>query len=207
MVALAATTILAALDWIAVAKRYKPLEYVAKPATMAALIGVALAIEPADDARRVAFVVALAFSLIGDVFLMLPADRFIPGVGAFAAAHIAYIVGFRLDDSSAPALLLGAVVVVAFAMLVGRRVLIAVHDDAPEFVGPVSAYIAIISVMVASAIATRNVVAIAGAAIFMASDTLIAWNRFVQPLAWAPVTIMVTYHAGQALLVLSLVRG
>ncbi len=71
---------------------------------------------------------------------------------------------------------------------------------------PVSAYIAIISVMVASAIATRNVVAIAGAAIFMASDTLIAWNRFVRPLAWAPVTIMVTYHLAQTALVLSLLR-
>ena len=30
-----------------------------------------------------------------------------------------------------------------------------------------------------------------------ASDALIAWNRFVRRLAWAPVVIMVTYHLGQ----------
>jgi hypothetical protein len=38
----------------------------------------------------------------------------------------------------------------------------------------------------------------------MASDSLIAWNRFVKPLSWAPVVIMVTYHMGQTGLVLSL---
>ena len=36
------------------------------------------------------------------------------------------------------------------------------------------------------------------------SDSLIAWDRFVRPVAGAGVTIMVTYHVGQILLVLSL---
>jgi hypothetical protein len=45
-----------------------------------------------------------------------------------------------------------------------------------------------------------------GASLFFASDSLIAWNRFVRPRAWAPVAIMVTYHLGQAGLVTSLVR-
>ena len=34
-----------------------------------------------------------------------------------------------------------------------------------------------------------------------------AWDRFVQPLAWAAVTIMVTYHLGQVLLTLSLLSS
>jgi hypothetical protein len=38
----------------------------------------------------------------------------------------------------------------------------------------------------------------------MASDSLIGETRFVRPWAGAGVAIMVTYHAGQALLVLSL---
>jgi YhhN family len=45
---------------------------------------------------------------------------------------------------------------------------------------------------------------IVGALLFMLSDSLIAETRFVRPHAWAPVTIMVTYHLGQAGLVLSL---
>ena len=44
----------------------------------------------------------------------------------------------------------------------------------------------------------------AGAVTFAGSDTLIAWDRFVRPLRWAAVAIMVTYHVGQALFVVSL---
>ena len=68
------------------------------------------------------------------------------------------------------------------------------------------AYMAVISAMVTCALATGNVLAAAGASLFFVSDALIAWNRFVRPLAWAPVAIMVTYHLGQAGLVTSLVR-
>jgi uncharacterized membrane protein YhhN len=204
--AFGAAAILAVLDWVAVARRMKPLEYVCKPAVMVALI-VAAASFDVSDAHKWAFVAALAFSLAGDVFLMLPADRFIFGVGAFFLAHVAYIVGLRMESNAATSLLAGVVLVAAFAITVGRRIVLAVREQAPELATPVSAYVAAISVMVASAIATKNVYAAIGAVVFMASDTLIAWNRFVQPLAWAPVTIMVTYHVGQAGLVLSLVRG
>jgi uncharacterized membrane protein YhhN len=70
----------------------------------------------------------------------------------------------------------------------------------------VALYMLVISAMVATALATGNVVAGVGAALFVTSDTMIAWNRFVRPFAAADVGIMVTYHLGQAALVLSLVR-
>ena len=206
LLALGATAAFAVLDWIAVARRHKPLEYAAKPATMLALIVVAATIEPSSDVQRFTFVVALAFSLVGDIFLMVPGDRFIGGVAAFLVAHLAYIVGFRVVETSPIGLAIGAVVVVVFVATIGIRILNAVKEADERLVTPVSAYVAVISVMVASAVATRNPLAIVGAMTFMASDTLIAWNRFVQPLAWAGVAIMVTYHAGQAMLVLSLLR-
>jgi uncharacterized membrane protein YhhN len=205
-VALATAAVLAVLNWVAVARRVKPLEYVAKPGVMVALIVAVLAFDTSDP-RRWAFVAALAFSMLGDVFLMLPKDRFIFGVGAFFVAHVAYIVGLRMDSSAAVSLVAGVLVVGAFAFTVGRRIVLAVRSQEPALATPVSAYVAVISVMVASAIATKNPYAAIGAVIFMASDTLIAWNRFVQPLGWAPVTIMVTYHVGQALLAVSLVRS
>ena len=43
-----------------------------------------------------------------------------------------------------------------------------------------------------------------GALLFFVSDYLIARDRFVRPLPWAPLAIMVLYHLGQAGLVLSL---
>ena len=215
-IAFIAAAVFAVVNWIAVSRRSKAAEYVSKPAVMMALI-VAVLTFGTDDPRRWAFVAALAFSLAGDVFLMLPSDRFLFGVGAFFVAHVAYIVGLRMDTSAAISLVAGVLIVGAFALTVGRRIVVAVRERAPELATPVSAYVAVISVMVASAVATKNPYAAAGAAIFMASDTLIAWNRFVQPprrsaaeavseKPWAPVTIMVTYHAGQALLALSLVR-
>jgi uncharacterized membrane protein YhhN len=87
---------------------------------------------------------------------------------------------------------------------VGRPIIQAVRKNHPELSAPVSAYIAVISVMVACALATGEPFAATGAVVFMASDSLIAWNRFVKHLAWAPVAIMVTYHVAQAGLVLSL---
>ena len=71
---------------------------------------------------------------------------------------------------------------------------------------PVTAYVVVITAMLASAIASGVAVAALGAGLFYASDSLIAWNRFVRPLPWAPLAIIVTYHVGQGALVLSLAR-
>jgi uncharacterized membrane protein YhhN len=70
---------------------------------------------------------------------------------------------------------------------------------------PVTAYVAVISFMLASAFGTRNAFAIVGAGLFYVSDALIAWDRFVKPRPWARLAIMTTYHLGQVGLVLSLV--
>lgn len=200
----AAAAVFAVGDWWAVARKNKPLEYLCKPATLAALIGAALLIHPVIEGRRIAFVVALVFSLLGDVFLMLPRDAFIPGLASFFAAHVAYIAGFRIGPSHVVSLIAGIVAVLFFALTIGGRVISNVRTKEPSLALPVTAYIAIICVMVVCAIATRSVLAAVGAVVFMMSDTLIAWNRFVRPLAWAPVAIMVTYHLAQAALVASL---
>ena len=46
---------------------------------------------------RAWFVAALVLSLVGDVFLMLPQDLFVFGLGSFLLGHIAYIVGMHVD--------------------------------------------------------------------------------------------------------------
>src|SRR5258708_9385391 len=85
---------LAAGDWIAVATRNKRLEYVCKPLTMAALMGSALTLQPAVSGQRSWWRAALTAGLAGDVFLMLPNDRFVAGLAAFLVGHLAYIAGF-----------------------------------------------------------------------------------------------------------------
>jgi uncharacterized membrane protein YhhN len=192
-------------DWWAVETENERLEYLCKPTALAALTWAALALEPADDGVRAALAVGLVLSLAGDVFLMLPRDLFVAGLASFFAAHVAYVVAFVIDGQE-PALLLAGLVVVAVGMaVVGRRLVGAVKaGPTPQLAGPVVAYVTVISAMVATAIGSGNPVAIAGALSFYASDALLGWNRFARPFPHARLAVMVTYHVGQGLLVLSL---
>lgn len=207
---LALTLVVAVVDWLAVHRGRRSVEYVAKPLTMVVLIAAALALEPSSQAARVLFVAALALSLVGDVFLMLPgADAggllFVGGLGAFLLGHIAYIVGMWVQGVSAGWFAIGLVIVAVAVALLGTRIIAGVRERDATMVGPVVAYIGVISLMVASAIGRRSIPAIAGASLFYASDAMIAWNRFITAYPWGPVGIMVTYHLGQVLLVTSLV--
>jgi len=207
LAALIAAGLFALGDWVARVRRNDTLEYLCKPATIVALIATALALTPAHDAgtRRGWFVLALLFSLLGDVLLMLPADRFVPGLAAFLVGHLCYVGGFWVHGPGATAIAVSAAVVVVAVAPVGVRILGAVRDRRDLRV-PVALYMVVISVMLASALATGNVSAGAGAALFVASDAMIAWNRFVRPFRAAELGIMVTYHLGQAGLVLSLLH-
>ncbi len=199
---------LAVVDWIGVARGSRALEYVGKPGALAALVLVALTLDPADGSARTWFVVALVLSLAGDVFLMLPRDRFVEGLASFLLAHVAYVVGFTRDGAAVTTILLVAIPVVVVAGLLGARFLrAATRDGDRSLVGPLVAYMAVIAAMVSCALASGNGLAIAGALLFMGSDSLIAETRFVGPRSWGPLGIMVSYHLGQALLTVSLVRG
>ncbi len=204
---LALTLAVAFADWIAVQAGNTTLEYIAKPLTMVLLIGVALELNVSSDLERGAFVVALVFSLIGDVFLMLPGERwFVYGLGSFLSGHIAYVVGLWIGGVTLAAFAAGVFIVAVAVVVIGLRIIRAVREsDAPELALPVTMYIGVISVMLASAIGTESIVAIAGATLFYVSDALIAWNRFIQEYPWGRVAIMTTYHLGQIALVLSLI--
>jgi uncharacterized membrane protein YhhN len=206
-VLLALAAVVAVVDWYAVAGQRKSLEYWCKPLTLALLSGAALALHPAYDSRRAAFVVALVLSLLGDVFLMLRRDMFAFGLASFLLAHVAYIVGLRNGPSNGAALVAASIGVVVIAAVVGLRVLRGVvRSGKRELVRPVIAYMAVLAAMFACALATLNPLAALGAGLFFCSDAVLAWNRFVRALPWGPLAVIVTYHLGQALLVLSLVR-
>jgi len=194
-------------DWVARHRKAQALEYLCKPATLLALTGAAVALSPASDlgARRWWFVAALAFSLVGDVLLMVPADLFVAGLGAFLVAHLCYLAGFRVRGPGALAVAVSAAVVVAVVAPFGTRILKALQGHRSLLV-PVALYMVVISVMLVTALATANVLAGVGAALFVSSDTMIAWNRFVRPFRAADLGIMITYHLGQAGLVLSLLH-
>jgi uncharacterized membrane protein YhhN len=197
--------VVAAGDWIAVTRDHKALEYLCKPLTMVVLFAALVAMDVDDPNVKTWFLVALALCLVGDVFLMLPQDLFVFGLGAFLLGHLAYIVGMHVDGVVAVRFGLGVLLVLAAMGIIGMRILAAVRSgDEPELTGPVLAYMAVISAMVASAIGTGRALGVAGAVSFYASDALIAWNRFVRATAHHRLAIMVTYHLAQAGLVVSI---
>lgn len=190
---------IAFVNWVAVTQQPEEqpqVEYVAKPAALVML----LLFAATGNNPSWWLIAALGFSLLGDVYLMLPGNLFTAGLGAFLLAHAAYIVGFH---ASLGWRLLWFVLLGGFAYLLGaRQVLAAVEDRALR--SAVAVYMAVICFMVASAIASGSLRAAIGALLFLASDTLLAWNRFVQPFSHANVMVMVTYHLGQFLLVSAL---
>ncbi len=201
---MAVAAAVAAADWVAVARRSKPLEYVCKPGVMVALVGVALALVPVSPAQRWWFVAALVFGCAGDVFLMLPRDRFVPGLAAFLVGHLCYVVGFLVRGVD-PNVARGVTVAVMLGV-VGRlafRVLRALRSRR-ELLAPVAAYMVVIAAMLVCAVLTGPFLALAGAVLFVGSDATIAEQRFLAAKPWHPLVIIVTYHVGQALLVTSL---
>ena len=111
--------VLALVDWVAVACGQRRLEYVFKPATLAAVWAWAwlLTRGPHDAWQARFFLPGLAFSLVGDVILMLPGERFfLPGLVSFLLGHLCYIVGLNPTLPPYPSLVFFVAVTVLLAM-------------------------------------------------------------------------------------------
>lgn len=205
-IALALAGVLAVIDWVAVARRSKMLEYLSKPTATLALLAVALTLDVVHDASWAWRIAALVFCLAGDVFLMLPRDAFVPGLASFAVAQVLFSVSFVVSGVDRGRLFAAVIVAVPVAVLLGRRFVTAIRQRGrPELVAPVVVYIGVISAMAVTAVAAGPIVAVIGAVLFMVSDSLIAESRFVEQRRWHGVGIMVTYHLALAGLVLGLV--
>jgi uncharacterized membrane protein YhhN len=195
---------LACADWAAIWRRADGRRRITKPAATTALVAVAaLAGEMAGDARAT-LVVAVVLCLAGDVALLDKSERrFLLGLAAFAFGHVAYIVTALLVGVSWPRLAAAfPVLTVLLWFQAASRILPGARRRGGDvLLVAVAVYSLIISAMVVTAFGTASWLAAAGAALFALSDALIAYHRFVRPVALADLPIMVTYHSGQLLLV------
>ncbi|MDZ7938010.1 MAG: lysoplasmalogenase family protein [Rhodoferax sp.] len=155
---------------------------------------------------------AAMFSLGGDVFLMLPGEvpigglpPFILGLGSFLVAHVFYIALFKHGQAWFPSKRALAVVLSFGAVM--YAVLWSSLGD-PVLKGAVAAYVTVISLMAAQAIGRATVLGdsasrwvAVGACVFMASDTMIAINKFLTPVPLSGLWILLTYFAAQMLIV------
>lgn len=153
---------------------------------------------------------ALLGSLAGDVFLMW-GGWFTAGLVSFLLAHLCYIVLFA---RGAPWLALRPARVACLSAGVVMYVFLWRGGLPVELRVPVAVYVLAIAVMAAQAWTRwqvrRDAPALAvalGACCFMLSDSLLATDRFVQALPWAPLWVLATYYAAQVLIVIGVVRS
>ena len=193
------------LNWFSVGKKNAILEYISKPAATIAFLLTIATFDVVHNASWGWRLAALAFCVAGDVFLMLPKDAFIPGLASFAIAQVLFTISFATGETTATRVIIGLLLAVPLAAILARRFVIAIRATGHAgLVAPVCVYMVVISAMAVGAIGSGNAVAIAGALIFMASDSLIAETRFVNERAWHSVGIMVSYHLALACLAISI---
>ncbi len=207
------TLLLFFVDWVAVWRNWKRVRWFTKPAALIALI-LWFTQSGGWQGAAVWFGGGLIFSLLGDIFLMLPVSFFLAGVGAFLLAHVLYIIGFSQSALMLQwtALLPIALVAVAFWLLT-RKVRAGLHaHHESKMVIPVMVYATILSLMLLSALSTLYrptwqgisvLLACLGGTLFFISDSVLSYNRFVRPLPMGDLIVMVTYHLGQLLLTAS----
>ena len=204
---LAALAAVAVVDWWAVATGRRAVEVVAKPATGVMLVILAATAGDVDGDVRAALVVAAACGLVGDVALLGHGEAyFLAGLGSFAVGHLAYSVAAVVGGVSWVRALLAVPFLAGLLgwRFAGETVPGARRAGGGRLAGAVVGYAAVISVMVLTATGSGSWLAAAGAALFAASDWVLGLYRFARPWPHALIVIIVTYHVGQALLILGL---
>ncbi len=175
--------------------------YIFKPLTMLLIGLVAILGQGAPPFYKVMIITGLVFSIMGDVFLMLPTDRFVAGLVAFLIAHLFYIGAFIPEIGAfrwwplVPFALFGIGVYLYLAPSLGKLKL------------PVLLYVGVIMVMAWVAwerwLQTGQsgaLLAAFGAVLFVISDTILAINRFRVPFKSARFFNLATYFTAQWLI-------
>lgn len=184
------------------------LHWLAKPAATLLIAAMVWQTRPAGSpSYRRAVLAGMLLSCAGDIALMLPMDAFVPGLLAFLLAHLCYIVAFRDGLRAGRGLLAAAVLLGAVAVL--NVMGLWPHLPAPMRT-PVMAYVVVLASMAVLALArvwARPQAAepepcsarwaAAGALLFVASDSLLAWDRFAGGLPLASLLVLSTYYAAQ----------
>jgi uncharacterized membrane protein YhhN len=152
-------------------------------------------------------VIGLLFGWLGDIALSYDGlPYFISGLVSFLLGHLFYVATFKAENKEAkvvgflrdkPFLILPYLALMLF-------VVIKMGPNLGDFKIPVFAYCAVILYMSSMALnrfystgrASAFIVLI-GSLLFVFSDFMIAWNKFIEPVTNASFIIMITYLLGQ----------
>ncbi len=177
--------------------------YLFKPLTTSLIIAWALFLPPTAPAPyKLLVVFGLVFSLGGDIFLMLPDDRFVPGLISFLIAHLLYGAAFTRGINLSPTWW-----ALALYLTYGTLMLALLWNYLDSLRIPVLAYMGVILLMGWLALerwltlgTTGSLLAAIGAALFVLSDSTLALDRFRTRFAAGRAVTLATYFAAQWLI-------
>jgi uncharacterized membrane protein YhhN len=193
------------------------LQTICKPLIIVTLILSYLATVPSEDRSRT-LLVALFFSGAGDVLLMLRDDGgsfFMMGLIAFLISHVFYIFTYRQHQHSDSENGLQGIQKVRLAfpiILSGTGLVFVLYPVLGDLKIPVMVYAIVLVVMTLNALLRLGKtpppsfwMVFVGALLFMASDSLLAINKFLTPLPFGSLWVMTTYMSAQFLIVKGLI--
>ncbi|MFN9202123.1 MAG: lysoplasmalogenase family protein [Gemmatimonas sp.] len=195
--ALVVTGALAAIVSASLGEAWRPVHYVAKPASTAVLLWLAATLSPGPPARfRLFIVTGLAWSLVGDVLLMLPGNLFVGGLMAFLIAHGCFLAAFLCESRFGGR----PVAYAGYAALAGTLLLQLFPALPPALRLPVVGYVVVLTAMAAQAASwmledgsPASRLAATGAAWFVVSDATLAIDRFRVDLPLRDLAVLGTY--------------
>jgi uncharacterized membrane protein YhhN len=187
--------------------------YIAKPAIVCSLIilFVKTSKSLSISIKRLTLL-ALSFSLLGDVLLLFVDTSehfFTAGLVAFLLAHVMYVLLF-LKHRNANKSPYGFI---ALLLMFAGSLFYFLKDGLGDMSIPVALYMIVILAMATTAYLRRDNVnmlsysfVFLGALFFMASDSILALNKFYTPIPWSNISIMLTYAIAQYLIVLGILK-
>lgn len=191
---------------------------VCKPALMI-LLGMyyGLTQRSADQTLSGTVILAIIFSWVGDVLLMQAGQQFFMfGLAAFLMAHLFYILAYRQHRRADSSEALQGLQRIRFAfpiILAGTGLVTVLYAHLGDLRIPVLVYAGVITMMVIVALfrfgrtgSASFAMVFGGAILFMMSDSLIAINKFLEPLPYAHFWIMLTYISAQFLIIKGLLK-
>ncbi len=185
------------------------LEYVLKPCIML-LLGWYAYQNHEDNPVKTLLLIAIFFSCLGDIALMFEGG-FLYGLGAFLLAHVAYIALFaRQTTHFQTQLALPSCLIISYAM--GLFWYLRPHLGGLQI--PVFIYSLVLMTMLLFALHRQQMPLkpnfnwiLIGAILFVLSDSLLAINKFAQPIKAGGFWVMLTYGLGQLWIVMGCVAA
>ena len=198
--------IIVGADVLGIATDISWLHLIAKPLLIPVLM-LLLVFTSTTAPRKYLLLAGLFFSWLGDLFLLFEDKNalfFIFGLVCFLTTHVFYILYFLKIQSSAVSLLKKQPVLIVLVIGYGITLVWFLFPHLNDLKIPVMIYAAVICTMLLCSLHVffkvnrpANMLYLAGAILFVLSDSLLAINKFYQPFAFAGVLIMLTYCAAQ----------